>query len=116
MIRLSWDIELPCTSGIYKEAPAGIGETTNNGAVTASLFPNPASDVLSVELNGQVDGAAQLDILITDITGRSVASLYQGKAGAIPSPFRLPAIVPGLYYVTFRYGTSSLKALPLTIK
>ncbi len=72
-VLYSNEIEIPATTGTYVCPAAGIGEVTS---VALALYPNPASDILTIET--ETIGAA---ITITDLTGRTVmtATATDGK-------------------------------------
>ncbi len=51
---------------------SGLAGADNNSGVTANLYPNPATDLVNVQLQNQTDGPAT--VMIRDVLGRIVKS------------------------------------------
>ncbi|WP_420461393.1 PKD domain-containing protein [Neolewinella sp.] len=99
-------------------APTGMGQTASNcgsttsremsgfgfveqapavaAAPTLELFPNPVADQLNLLLTSDFTGS--VDVLITDVTGRTVHSLRLDKAAdQLQYELQLGALPPGVY-------------------
>ena len=55
---------------IYKGVLSGIGIEEGKFSVQTSVFPNPTSGLVTIELNGEVNGV--IDYTLLDITGRQI--------------------------------------------
>ncbi|MBC8082188.1 MAG: T9SS type A sorting domain-containing protein [Hymenobacter sp.] len=77
--------------------PLSNRKAAKNGAV--SVFPNPATDVLSIRVNGQ---GTKAPVTVTDLTGRTVLS---GTAAA-DGTFDLRGLPAGSYIVLVNDGAT----------
>lgn len=105
------DAELDC-SRYYRQS--GVA-TVNHKPVTCALSPNPAGDYVQLVLAGATE-SRQLDVQLTDATGRNLGMLYSGKSDAVPAKLALPQLAPGIYFVHVQYSSEQLKTLSLSIK
>jgi len=64
---------------IYKGVLSGIGIEEGKFSVQTSVFPNPTSGLVTVELNGEVNGV--IDYTLIDITGRQMVKGVWKKDG-----------------------------------
>lgn len=82
-------LDLFNTTGV-EELPTGIS--------SFKVLPNPASDILSVQLDINQPSAMKLEI--TDITGKQVAPIYTGEViGVTALQYDISAIPSGNYFV-----------------
>lgn len=84
---------------VYIEDNAELGELV-------SVYPNPASNVLVVEVNDTAGSTVELDLI--DLVGNRVASL-RDKIEVKGKPFLMPvsAIKDGIYILSIRVGNQS---------
>ncbi len=84
------DIEGNFTVKYFPEVSSGI----NEAAISPSfhLYPNPASDMVTIKLN---ENAIKQDLRITDITGRLVQVVATGTAEQLQ--LNVAAFAPGVY-------------------
>lgn len=81
------------------------------------VIPNPAHDFIQVDMQGSLDKEAVVTVTLTDITGRPVADLYNGKqAGLSNNRLALPSVVQGLYLVVVSSNNRHLKAEKINIR
>ncbi len=67
------------------------------------LFPNPATDQVTIDIPMEKDGSAHVSIL--DMTGRRVATQERGiEKGDSQFTFQLGDMIDGLYFVQVRQG------------
>jgi len=103
--------------GYYK--PSGsttiVGVEAANTSISATVFPNPAQDVIQVQLSGNIEESAGVKVLLSDITGKQLSVLYQGAASGLHTSLSLPNLPRGLYTVTVTYNDNRLKSIPLVI-
>jgi hypothetical protein len=100
--------------GANTAAVATVGNTTE--ALVATVYPNPAHDMIQVRLSGTIDAAASVTVQLSDITGKQLSVLYNGTASGMNASLKLPGLLPnGLYTVTVTYNGSKLKSAPLVI-
>ncbi|XZF14076.1 T9SS type A sorting domain-containing protein [Chitinophagaceae bacterium MMS25-I14] len=101
----------------YRTAPAAVATVHAAQSLGATLVPNPASDYVQISLKGSIDAAAETKIELTDITGKLIATLYNGKAAGITdqSHFTLPAVAAGMYLVKISVGNQVLPVQKLII-
>jgi len=95
--------------------PASVDYTTGAGSVTAAtLAPNPARDRSALRLVLAQRG--EVDVVLYDVSGRAVMSLYSGDrdAGAFEIPVDLSGIASGTYYVAISVP-GALVQRPLTV-
>ncbi len=89
-------VEWECAPGfIYREAKPGTLTTTTQ---SPGLYPNPATDHVTVVLGQDVQEGAMAKVMMTDVTGRVV---YQHES-ALTSPsleLALPRLTAGMYQV-----------------
>jgi hypothetical protein len=88
--------EWECAPGfLYREAKPGSLTATEQAP---GLYPNPATDHITIKLGQQVEANTQARVLMTDVTGRVVftheATLYNAEMN-----LNLPRLTPGLYQV-----------------
>ncbi|WP_162903328.1 T9SS type A sorting domain-containing protein [Taibaiella koreensis] len=99
-----------CIDKVFK--PTGI-VSGNKTAPAISLHPNPAQDYIQFEAN-VADGQSTITLTLTDVSGRTVAALYSGKAdGLVNRKLYLPKLAKGVYGLSYRIsnGTSGVKKL-----
>jgi len=80
---------------------------------SVSIFPNPASDLLAVQINDLVK--EDLDINLVDMKGASVKTAHINK-GATIAYFDLQAVYEGAYVISVSCGGKVLLAKPVVIK
>ncbi|MEO6902658.1 MAG: T9SS type A sorting domain-containing protein [Bacteroidia bacterium] len=71
--------------------------TTNNSAI--SVFPNPATNNLTVSMNAEKSG--MLSLTLMNIQGQEIMKLYHENvnAGAFSKSIPLPNIANGIYFI-----------------
>ncbi|WP_238749486.1 T9SS type A sorting domain-containing protein [Neolewinella maritima] len=78
-------------------------EPTLPEATTLSLYPNPASSDLTVELTSGYEG--RVNVLLTDVTGRRVQELYFDKAGdQLRTQLDVSQLPDGMYHLRVLEG------------
>jgi len=88
--------EWECAPGfIYREAKPG---TLTNGQQAPGLYPNPATDRITIVLGNEVQAGETARVLLTDITGRVVFT-FTGKLNSSSLELALPRLTPGMYQV-----------------
>ena len=96
-------------------APASVDYTTGAGAVTAAtLAPNPAG--AKTELQLVLSRRGQVDVVLYDLNGRAVRTLYSGDhaEGAFALPMDLAGVASGRYYVAVSVPGAIVQR-PLTV-
>lgn len=85
----------------------------HTGGFTARCFPNPFSELLNIEL--QIEEDAEVNITVNDVTGRVIASVYNGLATP-GQRFQWDAVnnPAGLYFVRIEAGANR-KVVPVSI-
>ncbi|MFC2080956.1 chondroitinase-B domain-containing protein [Bacteroidota bacterium] len=77
------------------------------GGDILQIFPNPASDIVSVLLN--IDHTALIELALYDLTGKQVMSIYSGRLG--PGDYKYEAdlrnLRPGLYLLGLKRSNNS---------
>ncbi len=69
-----------------------------------SIFPNPASDMVQISIDGFGD-AEQMDIILRDIAGREIETLYSGYIGSSKTIYTdVSTLAKGMYFVEFSLG------------
>lgn len=71
-------------------------------AVAYSIYPNPATDVLSIQRPASVDAAAVLTVHVYDLRGAEVHGLTLAD-----DQLRIGALSQGVYLLTIGAGTST---------
>lgn len=97
-----------CTDSdtIFVQVTVGIGEWDNGPSIL--LYPNPANDVLNIELE------SDSFVWITDALGRTVQSV-NAKMGV--SSLTVSKLEPGIYYVSVQAnGKSTVLTQPIVIQ
>lgn len=84
---------LDCSSGYYRgDGTTGVANVT---AGSLKIYPNPATDKISVELNADYKDA---QIALYDVTGKRIAVLYNGNISSEKLQLELPTnISTGMY-------------------
>lgn len=82
-----------------------VAEVPNIGS--ASVFPNPVQDVFTLEL--ELKEKTYLNIFLSDVNGRVVHSMFQGraKAGINRLSFNKGPLAPGMYFLTIQDETQN---------
>lgn len=86
-----------CNSGVYKHHTTGIGKTA--GAAVTKVYPNPAKDVVTVELSGNIGQTDKIKVQLVNMQGQLIGRLYNGTAIGMHPMLQLPAVADGLYFV-----------------
>jgi len=81
-----------CLQKTYYQVPTGV--TDVNGIASLSVYPNPTSDVINVDINVKISGDLQVDVV--NMLGQKVASAIAQNNKAKFSMANLPA---GAYIV-----------------
>lgn len=82
-----------CASGYYREDNTTSVADVKEGSL--KIYPNPATDKISVELNANYKDA---QIALYDITGKKIAELYNGNVDAQKLQLNLPGnLSTGIY-------------------
>jgi len=80
---------------IYTDPGTGISEEAFN-ALEVGVFPNPATDLIAIQLGGLVSEDLQVDLM--DITGRVVNS-SKIKKGSTTAYFDVQTVYEGTYFI-----------------
>lgn len=91
------DIELDCSIyNIYSK---------NNAILTVAkgLYPNPATDQVTITLGTEAGAMEKVNIRLTDLTGRVVFATDITASGQ-QAKVALPGLSPGIYQVTVQYA------------
>lgn len=110
--------DLPCNYGggpYYK--PASVTSVNNNGAVRVKLYPNPATNEITLQLEGiNEDAAVHAELM--NMQGQIAGELYYGRAGALATgrKMHLPEVAAGAYMVKIWNGEQLLSQQKLIIQ
>jgi hypothetical protein len=84
----------------FKTLSTGIGE---NGVLTSSIYPNPASDMLNIKLN--VEEPLNLQVTVIDLLGSTLISeAFDLNSGINYREINLNTLNKGLYIVRLKYN------------
>lgn len=108
-------MKFDCNSGYFGDS-RDLQKTAAAGALAVSVYPNPAREMISLEFNGEVNGADAIHVNITDITGKHIAVLYHGTKAAMDKQLKLPKLAKGTYLVTVHQNAVKLKSIPVVIE
>jgi hypothetical protein len=87
---VQWD----CAPGfIYREAKPG---SLTNGTQAPGLYPNPATDRVTIVLGSDAAANAPTRVVMTDVTGRVVFT-HQAVSAGSSMELNLPRLTPGMY-------------------
>jgi uncharacterized protein YjdB len=86
-----------CKQKSYYNAPTAIQTPVTNGGIGITLYPNPATDQVSVALSG-LNSSDIVEVVLTDISGKDIhrATLTNGKA-----TLNVQDLAPGTYVTAF---------------
>jgi hypothetical protein len=99
-------------TGIFK--PTGINNI-ESGLQSVTIAPNPAHTTIAITLEGDYSKENTFKVVLTDMTGRHIADLYQGNQAGLTT-INLPELAPGLYVVNVSSAAGKFKSQLLTIK
>lgn len=101
----------------YRTVPNSVVAVNAAENIEATLLPNPASDFVQVSIEGNTDVDAAVKVELTDITGKLLKTLYNGKAAGIndQSHFTLPSVATGMYLVKISVGNQVMPVQKLII-
>ena len=101
-------IDCGVNGGVVFKQSTSVKEIEEGGPVV-TISPNPANKEIQIHLQGVNDGAP-LKVVLIDQTGRSVSTLFNGLAKGKSNSYqlKLPAIAPGLYFLTIESNGNSL--------
>jgi len=94
----TWRLDNVRTYGLVSSAPLATRAAALNDAV--SVFPNPATDVLSIRINNK---ASKAPVTVNDLTGRKVLSGTTAADGT----FDVRSLPAGSYIVIVHDGTAN---------
>ncbi len=80
-----WDC--PADGNIWKNA-------NNADNAIIKVFPNPTQQYITIKFNEQFE---LINIELSDLTGRIITSLYDGKYQLLPEKLNLPQLTSGIY-------------------
>jgi hypothetical protein len=106
-------VALP-SGGALVELPLATSVEDNSLVSRMDAWPNPTNDVLNVALNSL--RAAQADVRLVDVTGRTVLALpgTQLAAGENRLNMDLSALSEGLYLLSIA-GEGAVRTLPVQV-
>ncbi len=99
-------------NGSYKEEELGMQELTRG---KTSVYPNPATDRVTVELSEDVSKNAMLTIKVRNIYGQEIGGLFNVKRQP-RIDVSLPNIVPGMYFIEIYADQKLIHHEKLTIQ
>ena len=85
---------------VYTPVTTSISDERFNKTII-SVFPNPASDLLAIQLEGLVEENIQVDLI--DVTGKTVATTSIPKGSTI-AYFDVQTVYEGAYLLNFTVG------------
>ncbi|MDO7886091.1 GEVED domain-containing protein [Hymenobacter cheonanensis] len=86
----------------YTLTVSGAAARSANTAVAYSIYPNPATDVLSIQRPASVDAAAELTVRVYDLRGAEVHGLTLAD-----DQLRIGTLSQGVYLLTIGDGTTT---------
>lgn len=96
----------PATATVTVTVVPAVGVEVFDAAYALKVFPNPASDMLFVNMD-QLEGQ-DIVLNLMDVNGRVVASqVYQNQQGALNSSFELANLSNGTYMLNITDGQQS---------
>lgn len=81
---------------------SSVKESTLN-ETNLKVYPNPANDLLNIELNFEVGG--NTNVILTNSIGQIISN---GKIESKQSKFDISAVPNGIYFVNLKHGGSSI--------
>ena len=108
MIEAADNIFFDVSNGNFHINDTGLGIETIFSANDITLFPNPASDVLSVNI--EVSNANNANITVIDAVGKTVlnASNNELNEGGNQIPLDIAALKSGIYFVKMNVGNQQI--------
>lgn len=99
---------------IHVETPSSVNSITERDALHLNVYPNPASDYLTVSFS--LESSSVVKIELVDITGKTVEVLNSGRyqQGSNSISVNLSNIQPGRYFVHVS-GNNRSQVEPLLI-
>jgi hypothetical protein len=85
----------PWATASFKTFPVSVNNIAG-GNTAISVYPNPVTDVLNVEISGNVNGAAE--IMLTDMSGRELKRL---PVQAAKTQLDMSDVAPGVYFIRY---------------
>lgn len=106
--------DLMIAATIEKSYPTGIDQPDNK-SISLSVFPNPASDRITMQYN-ITDSKASNALLITDVQGKLMQTINLNfGAGTHQMSFDVSSLSGGIYFVTLMSGKEkSIQKLVIT--
>jgi|GEM_PF-7072904 len=103
----------PSGDPVYKTAG---GIRLQNAKTT--IFPNPASDALHIQLASDIATDSKVKIVLSTIQGQVVKELYNGTAEMLSAEYNMaiPAVASGLYVVQVYSNNKIVHQQKLTIQ
>ncbi len=83
-----------CIQKSYYNTPLGVTPVNNGEATSMKLYPNPATEMINVEINGTVNGNVTVDVI--NLMGQKLTSAAVNNHTATINVAQLPA---GVYLV-----------------
>lgn len=108
--------EAGCDIGVYRSGHSNvtINQSVKEG-ISMRIVPNPVQSIFRVYLNASAQPLEQVRIVVMDMLGHSVKTIFDGEAQALlgSKEFDIRDLDPGIYLVQASIGDQSLAPLKL---
>lgn len=94
---------VPESTTTYTPSTNGLTETEFN-ALDVSVYPNPSSDLVAIQINGMVKETLYIELI--DLSGKLIAKKEINKGQTI-AYFDLQTVYQGIYLIKFSDGNNS---------
>lgn len=87
--------------------PASMASIEDSEINSMSVFPNPVSDILDIQLD--LLGIADAEVVLQNALGQKVAAVFEGQlnVGQSTLKYSMTDLPAGVYYVRVNYGEST---------
>jgi len=100
---------------VYYSSYTGIPENSDGDQSALILYPNPATDQVTMTFNRSVTGACAISLL--DLSGRLVKVLFEGDlASSSPFAFNISDLMAGVYLLRVRSPEFSFQQKFMVVK
>lgn len=101
---------------IHTSGPCSVSDEINNVKPEFKLYPNPANELVRIEMIGLQENTNKYTISIVDIIGKKVIEKNSGSFKASFADLEVANLKQGIYIVSLKNGSSTIQTQRLIVR